>query len=140
MKKYLPRVILYEHRQKDRDILDWIDKLPSGFKTQAIKDAIWASITQTPPPQSPRVLVPNQPKKAEAKTINSASTMRAEVTFDTHELLADIRQIVEIGVASALGHLTITPTTSKEDENEIEEILDDLELSFMLDDDDEEEE
>ena len=139
MKKYLPRVILYEHRQKDRDILDWIDKLPSGFKTQAIKDAIWASITQTPPPESPRVFMPNQPKKAEARTINSASTMRAEVTFDTHELLADIRQIVEIGVASALGHHT-APTTSKEDENEIEEILDDLELSFMLDDDDEEEE
>ena len=70
--------------------------------------------------------------------------MRASLTFDTHELLADIRQIVEVGVTSALGHLNTNPSQNlptkdkNENEKEIEAMLDDLDMSFMLDDDEEE--
>lgn len=137
MKKYLPRVILYPHRQKDRDIMEWLSKLSPGFKSQAIKDAIWASLSGTAPPLS----VSKEPPVSESRRISTTSTMRAEVTFDTHELLADIRQIVEVGVTSALGHLSTKENQPlvRENEKEIEAMLDDLDISFMLDDDDEEE-
>ena len=143
MTKFLPRVKLYQHHQRDRDILDWLDKIPPGFKSHAIKEALWSSISKQSP-QAPSVSVPDQSQKVESRRISTTSTMRAEVTFDTHELLADIRQIVEVGVTSALGHLTTNPSQNlskdkNENENEIEDILDTLEMSFMLDDDDEEE-
>ena len=138
MKKYLPRVILYPHRQKDGDIMEWLSKLSPGFKSQAIKDAIWASLSGTAPPLS----VSKEPPVFESRRISTTSTMRAEVTFDTHELLADIRQIVEVGVTSALGHLNTNPSQNpidkNENEKEIEAMLDDLDMSFMLDDDEEE--
>ena len=136
MKKYLPRVILYSHRQKDRDIMEWLSKLSPGFKSQAIKDAIWASLSGTAPPLS----VSKEPPVSESRRISTTSTMRASLTFDTHELLADIRQIVEVGVTSALGHLTVkeSPDAEQVDEKEIEAMLDDLDMSFMLDDDEEE--
>ena len=140
MKKYLPRVILYPHRQKDRDIMEWLSKLSPGFKSQAIKEAIWSTITKQP--QTATVPVPDQSRKVESRRISTTSTMRAEVTFDTHELLADIRQIVEVGVTSALGHLNTNPSQNpidkNENEKEIEAMLDDLDMSFMLDDDEEE--
>ena len=143
MTKFLPRVKLYQHHQRDRDILDWLNKIPPGFKSHAIKEAIWLSISKQPP-QTPTVSGPDQVRKVESKRINTTSTMRASLTFDTHELLADIRQIVEVGVTSALGHLTTNPSGNQPtfeknvDENEIESMLDDLDMSFMLDDDEEE--
>ena len=136
---YLPRVRLYSDDQRDCEIQEWLSKLPKGAKSETIKEAIWASIKQQPG----RTFGPSQPIKPEAARINSTSTMRAEVTFDTHELLADIRQIVEVGVTSALGHLNTSPSQNpidkNENEKEIEAMLDDLDMSFMLDDDDEEE-
>ena len=142
MTKFLPRVKLYQHHQRDRDILDWLDKIPPGFKSHAIKEAIWSSISKQQP-QTAAVSVPDQARKVESKRINTTSTMRASLTFDTHELLADIRQIVEVGVTSALGHLTTNPSENlfdkNENEQEIEAMLDDLDMSFMLDDDEEEE-
>ena len=139
---YLPRVRLYSDDQRDREIQEWLSKLPKGAKSETIKEAIWASIKQQPG----RTFGPSQPLKPETARINSTSTMRAEVTFDTHELLADIRQIVEVGVTSALGHLNTNPSQNPpppregENEKEIEAMLDDLDMSFMLDDDDDEEE
>ena len=140
MTKFLPRVKLYPHNQRDQDILDWLDKIQPGFKGHAIKEAIWSSINRQPQPAA----IPNadQSRKVESRRISTTSTMRAEVTFDTHELLADIRQIVEVGVTSALGHLSTKENQPmiQENEKEIEAMLDDLDMSFMLDDDDEEEE
>ena len=140
MTKFLPRVKLYPHNQRDLDILDWLDKIQPGFKGHAIKEAIWSSINRLP--QSAAIPNADQSRKVESRRISTTSTMRAEVTFDTHELLADIRQIVEVGVTSALGHLNTNPSQNPIDKNENENficaMLDDLDMSFMLDDDEEE--
>ena len=67
--------------------------------------------------------------------------MSASISFDTHELLADIRQIVETGVAQALAHHGTTPREATSNlENEIEDLLDNLNMSIMLDDEEDEEE
>ena len=140
MKKYLPRVVLYENREKDREILAWLEKIPTGFKTQSIKDAIWASIKgiELPSPVPVRPFSESVREYKASPTKNS--TMRASLTFDTRELLADIRQIVEAGVAQALAHhpTSVESTSNQEEENEIETMLDNLDISFMLDDDEEE--
>ena len=138
MTKFLPRVKLYPHNQRDQDILDWLDKIQPGFKGHAIKEAIWSSINKQPQPAA--ISNADQSRKVESRRISTTSTMRAEVTFDTHELLADIRQIVEVGVTSALGHLSTKENQPmiQENEKEIEAMLDDLDMSFMLDDDEEE--
>ena len=77
---YLPRVRLYSDDQRDREIQEWLSKLPKGAKSETIKEAIWASIKQQPG----RTFGPSQPLKPETARINSTSTMRAEGTFDTH--------------------------------------------------------
>ena len=136
MRKYLPRVILYPNREKDREILAWLEKMPKGVKTQTIKDAIWASIkgydlapshpprhAKSPPPQYSATPLPN-------------GTMSGSLTFDTRELLADIRQIVEAGVAQGLAHHGgQLGQEMPENGDEIEALLGDLDMSFMLDDD-----
>ena len=143
---YLPRVRLYSDNQRDREILDWLRGLQSGFKGDSIKNAIWASIKGIePPPNEPAQFVkspPQAPSYSYEAGPTKNGTMRASFTFDTHELLADIRQIVEAGVAQALGHHGASEQNApcEEEENKIEDILDTLQMSFMLDDDDDEEE
>lgn len=138
MIKYLPRVRLYTDREKDREILAWFEKMPKGVKTQTIKDAIWACMKSTSPAPSPpqRQILSPQPQYDTLPP--QSGTIHGSVTFDTRELLADIRQIVEVGVAQGLTrHGAITPSVSQPgDANEIESLLDDLDMSFMLDDDD----
>lgn len=146
---YLPRVRLYSDNPRDRKILEWLGELPSGFKGDGIKDAMWASISgleltptgfvaQRKKPQElteiqPPQYLPNPPKNG---------TMKASVSFDTHELLVDIRQIVEAAVAQALVHHgTAAPRVEiDEKSNKIEALLDNLDMNFMLDDDDDDDE
>ena len=140
---YLPRGRLYSDNQREREILDWLRGLQSGFKGDSIKNAIWASIKA--PPNEPAQFVkspPQAPSYSYEASPAKNGTMRASFTFDTHELLADIRQIVEAAVAQALGHHGTSEQNApcEEEENKIEDILDTLQMSFMLDDDDDEEE
>lgn len=140
MKKYLPRVILYPNREKDREILAWLSKMPNGVKTQTIKDAIWASIngTRLDPSYPPKMKAPSPPPSYSAATTN-AGTMHGSLTIDTRELLADIRQIVEAGVAQGLANQRTMPRQEEDkEEDEIEGLLDSLNMNFMLDDDEEE--
>lgn len=144
MIKYLPRVRLYTDREKDREILAWLSKMPNGLKTQTIKDAIWASYCGTSPvPPSQRTAPPTAraPQENLIRTPPKGGTMHGSLTFDTHQLLADIRQIVEAGVAQGLAHqLGVQGVqTEPSDAGEVKALLDDLEMSFILDDDDEEE-
>lgn len=141
MIKYLPRVRLYTDREKDSEILAWLSKMPKGLKSKTIKDAIWASykgISPTPPPQGPPIAA-KTPQEKLMRTPNG--TMHGSFTFDTRELLADIRQIVEAGVAQGLAHHGRARAAKEEPSsvNEIEDLLDDLNMSFMLEDDEEEE-
>lgn len=136
---YLPRVRLYSDNQRDREILEWLQELASGFKGDNIKDAIWASIKGLPPRKAPKIYTPPPTYQTSPPTTPVPNgTISGSVTFDTRELLADIRQIVEVGVAQGLTrHGAITPSVSQPgDANEIESLLDDLDMSFMLDDDD----
>ncbi len=141
MIKYLPRVRLYTDREKDSEILAWLSKMPKGLKSQTIKDAIWASYkgTKARPPQG---VAPNAAARAPQENLirTPSGTMHGSLTLDTRELLADIRQIVEAGVAQGLAHhgaaLTMKEEPSKDDEVKV--LLDDLDMSFILDDDEEE--
>ena len=137
---YLPRVRLYSDNQRDREILDWLQRLQSGFKGDSIKDAIWASIRgiELPPPVPARQFSESVREYKASPTQNG--TMSGSLTFDTRELLADIRQIVEAGVAQALAHHPTSgqSTSKQEEESQIETMLDNLDLSFMLEDDEEE--
>lgn len=138
---YLPRVRLYADNQRDIEIQKWLKSLPSGIKSETIKQAMWASISgEQASSRSPTYLREQPYYKPESKAIPTSSKMSASVTFDTHELLADIRQIVETGVAQALAHHGTTPREATPNlENEIEYLLDNLDMNFMLDDDEEEE-
>ena len=139
MKKYLPRAILYPNRKKDREILAWLEKIPAGFKTQTIKDAIWANISGVSP--APTSWLAESPPPTYETQAARNGMMRASLSLDTRELLADIRQIVEAGVAQGLAnHGTATQEKPPNLENEIEAMLDHLDMSFMLDDDDENDE
>lgn len=135
MIKYLPRVRLYTDREKDSEILDWLSKMPKGLKSQTIKDAIWASYkgtSPTPPPQ--RAVHQEVAREPQKRTPNG--TIQGSLTLDTRSLLADIRQIVEAGVAQGLAHQLSALAVQKEPSSgeEIEGLLDDLNMSFMLDD------
>lgn len=140
MIKYLPRVRLYTDREKDREILDWLSKMPNGLKTQTIKDAIWASYKGAPPPQE---AVPVGSARApQERTPPKGGTMHGSLTLDTRSLLADIRQIVEAGVAQGLAHQLGVQGVQAEASSagEVKDLLDDLDMSFILDGDDDEEE
>lgn len=121
--KYLPRVRLYPEKQKDREILNWL-KDASGPKGDLIKEAIWRSISdQGQAGTSASSIAMNR----------TSSKIQAKVTFDTHELLADIRQIVEIGVAQALAQVSIESNEqSMSGDQEVDDLLDDLDFSFAL--------
>ena len=143
---YLPRVRLYSDNQRDREILDWLRGLQSGFKGDSIKNAIWASIKGIePPPNEPAQFVKSPPQAPsysyEASSVKNG-TMRASFTFDTHELLADIRRIVDAALQQALGTLEVSQKESitEIEGDKIEDILDTLQMNFMLDDDDDDDE
>ena len=137
---YLPRVRLYSDNQRDIEIQEWLKGLPSGIKSETIKQAMWASISGTRTSSRQPTYLREQPYyKPESKV--TSSKMSASVTFDTRELLADIRQIVQAGVEEALAHHgTVTQEEPPNLENEIEAMLDNLGMSFMLDDEDDEDE
>ncbi len=141
---YLPRARLYSDNPRDREILEWLEGLPGGFKGDGIKDAIWASIggiERVPKKPARSRSIDNGPPQGYSKTPNG--TMSGSLTLDTRELLVDIRQVVEAVLTQTLAHHGTTTNSSAphpEDEREIESLLDDLDMSFMLDDDDDEEE
>ena len=137
---YLPRVRLYDDNQRDRDIQNWLKGLPSGIKSETIKQAMWASISGTHTNPGPPTYLREQPYyKTESKPIPTSTKMNASLTFDTHELLVDIRQIVEVAVTQVLAHhSTSAPSVEPpKASSDIEAMLDNLDMSFMLDDDEE---
>lgn len=137
---YLPRVRLYSDNQRDKDIQNWLKDLPSGIKSETIKQAMWASISDTS--SRPPTYLREQPYyNPDRQAIPTSSKMNASLTFDTHELLVDIRQIVEVAVTQALAHhgTSATSVEPPKASSDIEAMLDNLDISFMLEDDDEEE-
>ncbi len=143
---YLPRTRLYSDNPRDREILEWLEGLPGGFKGDGIKDAIWASIRGVewvPKKPARSRFIDNEPPPQYSETKAQNGTMKGSLTFDTHELLVDIRQVVEAVLTQTLAHHGTHANSSTplpEDEDQIESLLDDLDMSFILDDDDEEEE
>lgn len=138
MIKYLPRVRLYTDREKDREILAWLSEMPKGLKTKTIKDAIWASYKGTSPvPPQREPVAPTVARAPQERTQNG--TIHGSLTLDTRELLADIRQIVEAGVAQGLAHQIGAQGVQAEQESggEVKALLDDLDMSFILDDEEE---
>lgn len=136
---YTPRVRLYADNKRDIEIQKWLEGLPSGIKSEMMKQAIWTSISGATQKSRSANYLGGQPyEKPDRAPISSK--VSASVTFDTAELLADIRQIVETGVKQALAHHGTTPREATPNlESEIEDLLDNLNMSMMLDDDDEEE-
>lgn len=137
---FLPRVRLYSDNERDQEILAWLERLPNGFKGDGIKDAMWASIKGLElPKSSPKRFNESPPPSYETRVPRNGS-MLASVSFDTHELLADIRQIVEVGVAQALAHHSpnAKPAELLAAGSDIEAMLDSLDMNFILDDDEDE--
>ena len=138
---YLPRVRLYSDNERDREILKWLEELPSGFKGDGIKDAMWASIRGIElAAKKPTRFIEDLAPPLNSKSVRQNGTMKASMTFDTHELLGDIRQIVKVAVTQALEHHGAPEVGQPENEDQIEALLDDLDMNFSLDDEDEEEE
>ena len=129
--KYLPRVKLYANQHEDQQIITWLHpRDPHTNKSRLIKETLIRGINS-----------PQSQKAYAAVPLN--------FDYDTlrRDLLPDIRRIIDAALQQTLATLHVsTPanpspeSTEPEDQNEIEDILDDFEMSFMLDDDDEEEE
>lgn len=124
--KYLPRVKLYASQHEDQQIITWLHSLdPESNKSRLIKEALIRGIN------SPQFITPNQELNFDYDTLR-------------RDLLPDIRRIIDAALQQTLGRLhSWSPanpppeTNEPEDENEIKDILDGFEMSFMLDDNEE---
>ena len=117
-KKYkLPHVWLYE--KQDRDLIGWLEELdrqPYGSKGQMIKQTLRHGLGL------------------------SSSTKGSDVSFDSQELLSDIRRVVEATLEGCLSRLSITPLTtapSLDVPDEIDALLDDFGANLMMLDEEE---
>lgn len=140
---YLPRVRLYSDNERDRQILNWLEGLANGFKGDSIKNAIWANIQpiEAVAITKPKRFTESPPHYQVSRP--TGGTMNGSLTLDTRELLADIRQIIEVSVEQGFAHhgggFGRVTEPEQEDEVEVETLMDNIDMSFMLDDDDEEE-
>lgn len=124
--KYLPRVKLYANQHEDQQLITWLHSLdPETNKSRLIKETLIRGI------HSPQLITPNQELNFDYDTLR-------------RDLLPDIRRIIDAALQQTLGRRIEStsanppPETSEpEDENEIEDILDGFEMSFMLDDNEE---
>lgn len=113
----LPRIWLYEN--KDRDLVAWLEELdrqPYGTKGQMIKQTLRRGLGL------------------------SSSTKGSDVSFDSQELLSDIRRVVEATLEGCLSRLSITPLTttpSLDMPDEIDALLDDFGANLMMLDEEE---
>ena len=119
--------------------------MPKGLKSKTIKDAIWASYkstSPTPPLQGPPT-VARAPQENLMRTPPKGGTIQGSVSLNTRELLADIRQIIEVCVEQAFAHhggASLGQAVAPEQKDEVEAFLDNIDMSFILDDDDDEKE
>lgn len=116
MNKYLPRVRLYPEQDEDRQILSWLGVLPDRAKSPAIKKALLRGI--------------NPPSNGSA---NQATTFDVDALRRT--FLPDIRRVIDAAlqeVTSFAPKPTHLDTYPAEEEQKISQMLDSLELSFML--------
>ena len=113
----LPRVWLYE--KQDRDLIGWLEELdrqPYGTKGQIIKQTLRRGLGL------------------------SSSTKGSDASFDSQELLSDIRRVVEATLESVISRLSITPLTaapSLDMPDEIDALLDDFGANLMMLDEEE---
>ncbi len=101
------KLTLRLHPDRDADLIRWLaslDDLPFGQKGRAIKETLRRGLGQQPEP------VP-----------------------DAEMLLADIRAVVENAVQQALASgVTITPSSTSDDTDETDALLDQLGDQLML--------
>ena len=106
---------------QDDDLIQWLEQFndkPYGAKSQAVKEALRRSIGQPDQPIDP---------------IHQVNPLN-RVT------LAEVRQVVEAAVATALARFKgqvsgAVPAAPPEEDEEVEDILDQLEAALILDDD-----
>jgi hypothetical protein len=103
---------------QDADLIRWLGLLdgePYGAKTQALKETLRRGLAAGEP----------VPVVAPAPVLD----------------LVEVRQVVEAAVASALGRFEgrvvgVVPATTKEQDDEVEDLLDRLEQALVLGEDD----
>ena len=108
---------------QDDDLIQWLEQFndkPYGAKSQAVKEALRRSIGQPDQPIDP---------------IHQVNPLN-RVT------LAEVRQVVEAAVATALARFEgqvsgAVPATPPEEDEETEDLLDSLEAALTLQDDEE---
>ncbi len=103
------KLTLRLHPDRDADLIRWLaslDDLPFGQKGRAIKEALRRGLGQQPEPES---------------------------ILNMEALLADIRTVVESAVQQALvSGVTIAPSSSPDDTDETDALLDQLGDQLML--------
>ena len=125
--KYLPRVRLYSNKEIDQEIIRWLRSLPADTnKSATIKEILYHGM---------RISESVQPRPTTSLNLDALR----------RDFLPDIRRIVDAALQQTLGALSSEALNSHQQEatlqidgDEIEDILDTLEMSFMLDDDEEE--
>ena len=121
--KYLPRVRLYSNKEIDQEIIRWLRSLPADTnKSATIKEILYHGM---------RISESVQPRPATSLNLDALR----------RDFLPDIRRIVDAALQQTLGALEVSQKESitEIEGDEIEDILDTLQMSFMLDDDEEEE-
>lgn len=123
MNKYLPRVRLYPEQDEDRQILSWLGMLPDRAKSPAIKKALLQGI------QSPVTRNTHQALDVDA--------LRRDFLPDIRRVIDAALQQVTLQHPSSAGQPANHELEAQQDEDEIEGMLVELELSFMLEEEDE---
>ncbi len=122
----LPHVWLYE--KQDRDLIGWLEELssqPYGTKGQIIKQTLRRGLAISP------------------STKGSHTQRGSCASFDSQELLCDIRRVVEATLESAISRLSISPLSAlpinpvPDGIDEINTMLDDFGASLMMLDEEE---
>ena len=120
--KYLPRVRLYSNKEIDQEIICWLRSLPADTnKSATIKEILYHGM---------RISESVQPRPTTSLNLDALR----------RDFLPDIRRIVDAALQQTLGALEVSQKESitEIEGGEIEDILDTLQMSFMLDDDEEE--
>ena len=120
--KYLPRVRLYSNKEIDQEIIRWLRSLPADTnKSATIKEILYHGM---------RISESVQPRPTTSLNLDALR----------RDFLPDIRRIVDAALQQTLGALEVSQKESitEIEGDEIEDILDTLQMSFMLDDDEEE--
>ncbi len=121
MNQRLPRIRL--DLRHDEDLISWLtelERLPFGTKGKIIKQTLRRGLRLT----------------------ESSTKQTDPSTFDTGELLSDIRRVVEASLESVISRLSISPLpalphTSRPVPDEIDTILDNFGASLMMLDEEE---